>query len=183
MKGKFFCYKPGRHAFGFLIKHGMGIEYFTKPGKLGEGKAELFMDGQDGHVSLNNYGISTKPHHRRMKSFFCWVLCGWFCFGACTPANTADTAPNGDPLAAALRAVRWQHFQWKLDSLSQPLQGWLQGSGYNSEQAIVCDLGMHSGLCRMVVWNLKTRKIVDSGLVAHGSGGGYLLSRRFSATR
>ena len=43
-------------------------------------------------------------------------------------------------------------------------------SKYNSEIGFFIDMKIHSGKNRFLIYNLRTEKIIDKGLVAHGSG-------------
>ncbi len=43
-------------------------------------------------------------------------------------------------------------------------------SEFNNETAFFIDMKIHSGKNRFFIYNLKTNKLVDQGLVAHGSG-------------
>jgi hypothetical protein len=81
----------------------------------------------------------------------------------------------------AIRIAQTQRLQHKLDSLKTLLPGWLRNHHFNEKEVLVADLSLHSGLPRMLVLDLVSGKITDSGMVAHGSGGNsYAEEARFS---
>lgn len=63
--------------------------------------------------------------------------------------------------------VNLQRFKKKVDSLKTFLS---QKPEYNNEIAFFIDMKIKSGRNRFFIYNLKENKIVDEGLVAHGSG-------------
>jgi hypothetical protein len=89
--------------------------------------------------------------------------------------------PDENDLLNAVRLSQQQRLRQKVDSIRQTLPAWIREHGFNENTAILADLSVHSGLPRMLVLDLATGKIIDSGLVAHGSGGnGYAEEARFS---
>ncbi len=57
-----------------------------------------------------------------------------------------------------------------LDHVTTVRQTVGENASYNAEVAFFIDMKIHSGKKRFFVYDLKTNKIIDQGLVAHGSG-------------
>lgn len=69
----------------------------------------------------------------------------------------------------------------KLDSLIELAIAFNRNNGFNEEIAFFADLSMHSGLPRFAVVDLKQKKILKRGLVAHGCGASlYAINASFS---
>jgi hypothetical protein len=66
-----------------------------------------------------------------------------------------------------------QMFNKRIDSLCNILPPYLTKKNFNKYYVLIADLSMHSGLNRMVLINVVTKKIIDSGVVAHGCGSSY----------
>ncbi len=64
-------------------------------------------------------------------------------------------------------------FKKRIDSLCAILPDYLKKKKFNTKKVLIADLSMHSGLNRMVLVNIVDKKIMDSGVVAHGSGSSY----------
>jgi hypothetical protein len=56
------------------------------------------------------------------------------------------------------------------DSLCVPARKYAAAHGMNDSIAFLANYSLHSGLKRLAVVNIQTGKILDTGLVAHGSG-------------
>jgi hypothetical protein len=78
------------------------------------------------------------------------------------PAPTDSAADSG--------TTEWQRFHEALDSIYDQLPQVLKNNSMNSQWVIIAHLGIHSGLPRMALIDIKRRKIIDSGCVAHGYG-------------
>jgi hypothetical protein len=101
--------------------------------------------------------------------------------GMAGPASLLAKDPDENDLLTAVRLSQQQRFRQKVDSIRQTLPAWLRQHGFNEHTAIIADLSLHSGLPRMLVLDLASGKITDSGMVAHGSGGNsYAEEARFS---
>ncbi len=58
----------------------------------------------------------------------------------------------------------------KLQEKAKEALAYCKRKGLNTEYCILVDMGRHSGLYRLFVWNFKHQKIVKQGLVSHGCG-------------
>lgn len=68
--------------------------------------------------------------------------------------------------AADSRTTEWQRFHEALDSIYDQLPQVLKNNSMNSQWAIIAHLGIHCGLPRMALIDIKRRKIIDSGCMA-----------------
>lgn len=59
-----------------------------------------------------------------------------------------------------------------LQARAASLKDYLHKGGYNEETCFFIDMGISPGKKRFFVYDIKTGTILNSGLVAHGSGGG-----------
>ncbi len=92
--------------------------------------------------------------------------------------NKSTTNDNETLWIQQIQTIR---FQQKRDSLRALLPQWLRSNNFNTAQVIIADLSMHSGLPRMVLMDVQTGKVLDSGMVAHGAGGNaFAATARFS---
>jgi L,D-transpeptidase catalytic domain len=57
----------------------------------------------------------------------------------------------------------------ELDSRARVLLKYAEKKGYSTHYCFLADMQMHSGLKRFFVYDLSNRKVLFSGLVAHGS--------------
>lgn len=58
-----------------------------------------------------------------------------------------------------------------LVSKAEEIKNYAEQNGYNSSVAFLVDMQVKSGKKRFFVYDLKNNKVLNSGLVAHGSGG------------
>ncbi|MCC6761525.1 MAG: murein L,D-transpeptidase catalytic domain family protein [Chitinophagaceae bacterium] len=101
------------------------------------------------------------------------------------PAKSDDASVNksttNDNETLWIQQIQTIRFQQKRDSLRALLPQWLRSNNFNTAQVIIADLSMHSGLPRMVLMDVQTGKVLDSGMVAHGAGGdAFAATARFS---
>jgi hypothetical protein len=85
-------------------------------------------------------------------------------------ANNTDAITKPAPGEPDLRTAEWQRFHNSIDSIRKLLPHVLDYNGMNSRLVIVANLGIHSGLPRMILLDLTNNKIIDRGCVAHGYG-------------
>lgn len=101
------------------------------------------------------------------------------------PAKSDDASVNksttNDNETLWIQQIQTIRYQQKRDSLRALLPQWLRSNNFNTAQVIIADLSMHSGLPRMVLMDVQTGKVLDSGMVAHGAGGdAFAATARFS---
>lgn len=101
------------------------------------------------------------------------------------PAKSDDASVNNSTIndneTLWIQQLQTIRFQQKRDSLRALLPQWLRSNNFNTAQVIIADLSMHSGLPRMVLMDVQTGKVLDSGMVAHGAGGdAFAATARFS---
>lgn len=59
-----------------------------------------------------------------------------------------------------------------LQTRAASLKNYLHKGGYNEDVCFFIDMGMNPGKKRFFVYDINTGTVLNSGLVAHGSGGG-----------
>ncbi|WP_416441330.1 murein L,D-transpeptidase catalytic domain-containing protein [Phnomibacter sp. MR] len=96
-------------------------------------------------------------------------------------AASVNKSTTEDNETRWIQQIQTHRFQQKRDSLRALLPQWLRSNNFNTAQVIIADLSMHSGLPRMVLMDVQTGKVLDSGMVAHGAGGdAFAATARFS---
>jgi L,D-transpeptidase catalytic domain len=61
-------------------------------------------------------------------------------------------------------------FLVKIHAKAQALRAYAAAQNLNTRIVFLVNMGQHSGQKRFYIYDLKNHKIIDSGLVAHGSG-------------
>ncbi|HSC53039.1 MAG TPA: murein L,D-transpeptidase catalytic domain family protein [Phnomibacter sp.] len=113
-----------------------------------------------------------------------YLLLGFVLLACQSPhAENNSLKPDAVSETTSSPALLMKGLQHKVDSLCVELPAWLLQNGFNTQQVLIADLSMHSGLPRMVLVDVVTGKILDSGMVAHGAGGdAFAAEARFSNT-
>ena len=96
------------------------------------------------------------------KNIFILLLSGVFCVSlACRNKEKPSTAVNSKPVS----------YEEKLKSEITEIRRFLGKSAkYNSDVAFFLDMRIESGKNRFFIYDLKHNKLVNKGLVGHGSG-------------
>ena len=81
-----------------------------------------------------------------------------------------SAAVNKKLLNSDRQLQEWQKLQPAIDSLQLQLPSLLKQLKFNERVVLIAHLGIHSGLPRLVLWNVTSGQIMDSGCVAHGYG-------------
>lgn len=97
------------------------------------------------------------------KNIFILLLSGVFCVSlACCNKEKPSTAINSKPVYS---------YEEKLKSEITEIRRFLGKSAkYNSDVAFFLDMKIESGKNRFFIYDLKHNKLVNKGLVGHGSG-------------
>ena len=103
----------------------------------------------------------------------CLLLC-FSIFCACQSNDTAEKQVrpvlSTKNILENLEYREQKHLRQSIDSLLPILTTTCKKFSLNENWVLIANLGIHSGLPRMVVWNIQEKRVVDSGLVAHGYG-------------
>lgn len=94
----------------------------------------------------------------------CIILTAVMCGDA-----ASGSSPRSTPVKKPAREVATARI---LQARASSLKAFLHKGGYNENTCFFIDMGMAPGKKRFFVYDLKTGAILNSGLVAHGSGGG-----------
>lgn len=93
------------------------------------------------------------------------VMCGDSANGS---VPTRNSIPKNENTGSSTKLSAARILQARASSL----KAYLQKGGYNEEICFFIDMGASPGKKRFFAYSIKTGVILNSGLVAHGSGGG-----------